>query len=145
MKKSKLRKSRGTLKPREWALVSKDSNLGVIADNNPYWKQYGISGNFVRAVRLKKGLPAFSRFARGDAIRKRLLADPEITTASYIWLAEKYGVNRTFIGNVVRKSNIVREVPNFHPEYKRPWRTYLLESWMRPKGIDAHLEYLRDN
>ena len=135
-------KAKGTRKPKEWEDVRKDEHLGVIPDSNPYWEQYGVSPNFIRAVRLDRGLPAVSRPQPGIGIRKKIRADPKVTTASLQYLAEKYDTSRSMVTKAIKEGKIQRDTPNFHPKYIPPWHTTMMEEWRRPAGIDKHLEQI---
>jgi len=129
--------------------VKNDPNLGVIPAANSYWAKNhnGVSASFVQKCRQEAGVsPVLSGRWLGVAeIRARIIEDPDVETAPYSYFVEKYDTSRYNVGRAFKDGKIKREAANFHPvEHIMPWRTGLIDNWKRPKGIDKHLEYLRD-
>ncbi len=129
--------------------VKGDKNLGVIPAANSYWPKNhnGVSASFVQKCRQEEGVPPVpsGRWMGVLEIRARIIEDPDVKTAPYSYFVEKYDTSRYNVGRAFKEGNIERETPNFHPkEHIMPWRTGLIDNWKRPKGIDRHLEYLRD-
>ena len=129
--------------------VKKDSNLGVIPCTDSYWPENhnGVSASFVQKCLLEEGIPPApgGREKRATAIRAQIIADPKAPHAPYSYFIEKYDTSRYNVGKAFAEGEIKRTNPNYHPtEYIMPWRTGLIDSWKRPRGIDRHLEWLSD-
>lgn len=109
---------------------------------------YGVSRSMVHRARKAKNVPAFRPQTNTREefmeLRKKIRADKRCGVWPDSQLAKVYKVSRSF----VRSSRIgIKHKPIRTKQFT--WLNHndltgIMDAWKRPPGMDAHLEYLRE-
>jgi hypothetical protein len=136
----------------ERELISKDKLLGKVPDTDERWPRLyrGVSASFVGSVRKGLGIPPApykKHKPKRHPSRPAIAVDELLGKVPDRALAKKHKCSRHLISDVRRELGIG---PARQPSLKNPtpvmltWQTIMIDNWKRPKGIDQHLESLRD-
>ena len=131
-------------------MTSKDKDLGLVPDA-VIGERYDLHPQTVGRVRTKLGIPPFScAHPRKEELRN----SPDLRNMNAVDIAKKYKMGLKLIRILRQEQGIVVKVigQGYNPKSSRLMkieednqsRRPLLESWTRPKGIDALLEQINE-
>ena len=129
-------------------MTRKDKDLGLVPDT-VIGKRYKLHPHTVGRVRTKLGIPPFScAHPRKEELRN----SSDLRNMNAVDIAKKYKMGLKLIRIIRQEQGIVVKVigQGYNPKSSRLMkieednqsRRPLLESWTRPKGIDALLEQI---
>ncbi len=144
------------------SVILADPDLGKVPDS-VIAERYNVNRELVVVIRTKAGIHAYYGASKTHPMAKYIRADKDLGKVPDLYLAARYGVERAVICSIRRQDNI----PLYHkppptrlqrlldyiwPKEKSTkveraahWSKAYMDKWGRPKNIDEHLEWLRDN
>ncbi len=130
------------------AAIRNDPLLGKVSDV-VLGEKHGARPEVISAIRRKKGIDSFRPGSKENPMTPYIRQDPLLGKVTDLYLASKYGVGRRLVTDLRCKLKIPACNPpkTKHTEqYERApiWSRDYMERWGRPKGIDNHLEWLRE-
>ena len=109
-------------------------------------RHYGVGASFAQQLRHDAGVPNWHD--QKKLIRQRVLDHPDLGEPGWFasvpaeHIAQEIGCGKTIVSNIRKQLGIIycrRELEDHSPY------SPLFDAWMRPEGIQEHLDALADN